>query len=120
MIPHGSKFLRPALSKTLLLLLLACASTSAKIPGETQIDPVYYPSIVRAIGAHEAGAPGGRSKPEVVDTKILGGDGKSRREIWTVLRRDEKIHYEVTVSPSEAADQQVVVRRIRARRHDGN
>lgn len=119
MFPFASQVLKSLLSMS-LLAFIGCASTSTKMPGETQMDPTYYPAIVRAIGAHEAGAPGGRSKPEVVDTKILGGDGKSRSEIWTVLRRDEKIHYEVTVSPSAEAGQQVVVRRIRARRHDGN
>lgn len=101
-------------------LVLACAGTSAGIPGETQAAPALQVEIVRAIGNHEASAPGGRKKPEIIDTKILGADGKSRREIWTVLRRDEKIHYEVTLSPSAPPDKRIVVRRIRARAHDGN
>lgn len=103
------------------LASLACAGTPSTIPGETQADPALRAEIVQAIGRHEAGAPGGRKTPEIVDTKILGADGKSRREIWTVLRRGEKIHYEVMMSPrAPTPEERVKVRRIRERRHDGD
>ena len=74
---------------------------SPQLPGETSTGGVLAADILRHVESFERalGYPG-FTEDRVVNTEIVGIDGETVTERWTVSRDGEEVHYVITLTPS--------------------